>query len=108
MIANKGFAKIGFYLLSMAFFLIIVMILSTDISVYFGKDAKFVGWSNFCKMGIIIPIVCALLLLFAGGFACWLRHKSKAEAERFIKLFDDDILRSELTQEDYDSFVKKD
>lgn len=77
MIANKGFAKIGFYLLSMVFFLIIVMILGTDIPVYFGEDAKFVGWSNFFKMGIIIPFVCALLLLFAGGFACWLKHESK-------------------------------
>lgn len=77
MIANKGFPKIGFYLLSMVFFLIIVMILGTDIPVYLGKDAQFIGWSNFFKMGIIIPIVCGLLLLFAGGFACWLRHKSK-------------------------------
>jgi len=77
MIANKGFAKIGFYLLSMVFFLIIVMILGTDIPVYFGEDAKFVGWSNVFKMGIIIPFVCALLLLFSGGFACWLKHESK-------------------------------
>lgn len=77
MIANKGFAKIGFYLLSMVFFLIIVMILGTDIPVYFGEDTKFVGWSKFFKMGIIIPVVCGLLLLFAGGFACWLKHKSK-------------------------------
>lgn len=33
--------------------------------------------------------------------------KSKAEAERFIKLLDDDFLRSELTQEDYDSYDKE-
>ena len=33
--------------------------------------------------------------------------RSKAEAERFIKLLDDDFLRSELTQEDYDSYDKE-
>ena len=77
MIANRGFAKIGFYLLSMVFFLIIVIILGTDIPVYFGKDAKFIGWSNCFKKGIVIPIVCGLLLLFAGGFACWLKHVRK-------------------------------
>lgn len=77
MIANKGFAKIGFYLLSMVFFLIIVMILGTDIPVYFWENTQLVGWNNFFKMGIIIPIVCGILLLFAGGFAFWLNHKSK-------------------------------
>ncbi|WP_338337291.1 anti-phage protein KwaA [Marseilla massiliensis] len=77
MIANKVFAKIGFYLLSMVFFLIIVMILGTDIPVYFGKDAQFVGLKNIFKIGIIIPVACGLLLLYAGGFACWLKHESK-------------------------------
>lgn len=33
--------------------------------------------------------------------------KSKAEAKRFIKLLDDDYLRSELTQENYDSYDKE-
>ena len=33
--------------------------------------------------------------------------RSKAEAERFIKLLDDDFLRSELTQEEYDSYDKE-
>lgn len=33
--------------------------------------------------------------------------RSQAEAERFIKLLDDDFLRSELTQEDYDSYDKE-
>lgn len=33
--------------------------------------------------------------------------RSKTEAERFIKLLDDDFLRSELTQEDYDSYDKE-
>ena len=33
--------------------------------------------------------------------------RSKAEATRFIKLLDDDFLRSELTQEDYDSYDKE-
>lgn len=33
--------------------------------------------------------------------------KSKAEAERFIKLLDDDFLHSELSHEDYDSYDKE-
>ncbi len=33
--------------------------------------------------------------------------RSKAEAERLIKLLDDDFLRSDLTQEDYDSYDKE-
>ena len=96
MIANRCFAKIGFYLLSMVFFLIIVMLLGTDIPVYFGKDAKFIGWSNFFKMGIIIPIVCVLLLLFAGGFAYWLSHKSKGTRLGPITIIEISNVNSEI------------
>lgn len=77
MIANRGYTKIGFYLLSMVFFLIIVILLGTDIPVCFEKNAEFIGWKVFLRMGVIIPIVCGILLLMAGFFVCWLNHKSK-------------------------------
>lgn len=77
MIANRGFAKIGLYLLSMVFFLIIVMLLGTDIPVCFEKDAEFVGWNVFLRIGVIIPIVCGVLLVLTGYFVCWLNRQGK-------------------------------
>lgn len=77
MFENNAFAKIGFYLLSMVFFLIIVIILGTDIPVCFEENAQFIGWSVLFKMGVIIPIVCGFMLLYACYFAYWLNHKSK-------------------------------
>lgn len=77
MIAKRGLAKIGFYLLSMVFFLIIVMLLGTDIPVCFDKDAEFIGWNVFLRIGVIIPIVCGVLLILTCLFVGWLNHKSK-------------------------------
>lgn len=64
--------KIGFYLLSMVFFLIIVMILGTNIPYYFGDNWEFIGWERLFDKGVIVPIVCTLLLLSALFFHFWL------------------------------------
>ena len=89
MIAKRGLAKIGFYLLSMVFFLIIVMLLGTDIPVCFDKDAEFIGWNVFLRIGVIIPIVCGVLLILTGLFVGWLNHKSKGT--RLSKITVDEI-----------------
>lgn len=62
----------GFYLLSMLFFLIIVMILGTDIPVYFGSDWEFIGWGVFLQQGVVIPIICSLLICASLLFCLWL------------------------------------
>lgn len=62
----------GFYLLSMVFFLIIVMILGTDIPVYFGSDWEFIGWIVFLQQGVAIPIICGMLIFFSLLFSLWL------------------------------------
>lgn len=62
----------GFYLLSMLFFLIIVMILGTDIPVYFGSDWEFIGWNVFLQQGVVIPIICCLLISASLLFCLWL------------------------------------
>ncbi len=71
------FAKIGFYLLSMVFFLIIVLFLGTDIPVYFGRDWKFAGYEVLCSKGVLIPIICSLLLLYVALFLYRLNHANK-------------------------------
>lgn len=69
----KTFSKIGFYLVSMILFLVIVMILGTDIPVCFEKPYTFIGFRKcFSSLGIIIPFVCLILLLIAGCFLFYL------------------------------------
>lgn len=96
MIANRCFAKIGFYLLSMFFFLIIVMLLGTDIPVCFEKDAEFIGWNVFLRIGVIIPIVCGILLVLTGYFVCWLKHKSKGTKLGPITIIEISNVNSEI------------
>ncbi len=74
---NKWCCKVGFYLLSMVFFLVIVMILGTDIPVYFGDDWEFVGWHVFLKKGLLIPLLCTLLLIVSLLFCLWLYKWNK-------------------------------
>ena len=50
---NKWWYKVGFYLLSMVFFLVIVMILGTSIPVYFGSDWVFMGWDIVFSKGVV-------------------------------------------------------
>lgn len=70
--------KIGFYLLSMVFFFIIVMILGTDIPICFDENAEFIGWWACVKnVGIIIPIVCFLFLVYVLFFCMFLKHKMR-------------------------------
>lgn len=74
---NGWVYKIGFYLLSMFFFLVIVMILGTKIPVYFGKDWEFIGWEEFCRQGVIIPVICTLLIIGSMLFCLWLFQWNK-------------------------------
>lgn len=74
---NKWWCKAGFYLLSMVFFLIIVMILGTNIPVYFGPDWVFLGWATVFSKGVIIPVVCSLLFLLTAIFCFWLYRWNK-------------------------------
>ncbi len=74
---NRCWYKIGFYLLSMLFFLIIVMILGTKIPVYFGDDWEFIGLEVFGRQGVIIPLVCSILLILSLLFCVWLWQWNK-------------------------------
>lgn len=58
--------------MSMIFFLVIVLVLGTDIPVYFGKNTGSIGWHMLFTSGVLVPIVCLVLLGYAGGFAYWL------------------------------------
>ena len=70
--------KIGFYLLSMVIFLIIVIILGTDIPVYFGNNWEFVGWNVFFRLGVLVPLVCFALILLAFVFLFYFQFKMKS------------------------------
>lgn len=74
---NKWWYKAGFYLLSMVFFLFIVMILGTNIPVYFGDDSEFLGWKVLFQKGVLIPIVCSLLIIVSSLFCWWLYKWNK-------------------------------
>lgn len=69
---NKWWYKIGFYLLSMVFFLVIVIILGTSIPIYFGCDWVFMGWSTVFSKGVIVPVICVFLIILAIFFCLWL------------------------------------
>ena len=70
---NNYWAKIGFYLLSMVFFLVIVCILSCDIPVSFEEGSEFVGMKTILTTkGILVPMICGILLLYIIGFLFWL------------------------------------
>ena len=61
----------------MVFFLIIVIILGTDIPCYFGGDWEFIGWELLLDKGVIVPIVCSILLMWALFFHLWLNYFNK-------------------------------
>ena len=71
-------AKIGFYLLSMVFFLLIVCVLSWDVPISFADESKFIGYNAILTTkGILIPLICGCLLLYVGGFLFWLSFFTK-------------------------------
>lgn len=75
---NNYWAKIGFYLLSMVFFLLIVCVLSWSVPISFAEGSRFVGFRTvLTTKGIIIPIVCGVLLMYVLVFLLWLRFFSK-------------------------------
>ena len=80
----------------MVFFLIIVMLLGTDIPVCFDKDAEFVGWNVFLRIGVIIPIVCGILLILTSLFVGWLNHKSKGTRLGSITVIEISNVNSEI------------
>lgn len=72
---NKWCYKVGFYLLSMLFFLIIVMILGTDIPEYIDTEGNFIGWNVFLTKGVVIPMICIVLIIISFIF-CIILYKS--------------------------------
>ena len=69
--------KWGFFLLSMMFFLVIVIILSIDFPIYLGEDAEFVGWNILCTKGVLVPVLSTSLLTIAYLFSRWLRSRNR-------------------------------
>ena len=70
------FIKISFYLLSMVFLFLIIIILGTDIPVSFDDDAMFIGvWECITRRGVMIPIVCVVLLIYTVCYTFYLKHK---------------------------------
>ena len=74
---NKWWYKVGFYLLSMEFFLVIVMILGTSIPVYFGSDWVFMGWDVVFSKGVVIPVISIIFILLSVFFCLWLYKWNK-------------------------------
>lgn len=72
------------------------MLLGTDIPVCFEKDAEFIGWNVFLRIGVIIPIVCGILLVLTGYFVCWLKHKSKGTKLGPITIIEISNVNSEI------------
>lgn len=74
---NKWWYKVGFYLLSMVFFLIIVILLGTNIPTYFGDDWEFIGLKVFLQKGVLIPLICLLFIIGSLLFCLWLYKWNK-------------------------------
>lgn len=76
---NNIAAKIGFYLLSMFFFLLIVSILSWDVPISFEKGSQFVGVQTVLTTeGILIPLICGILFICTAVFLSWLSFTTKS------------------------------
>ena len=81
------FVKFNFYLLSMVLFFVIVAIVGTCIPVCFDDNAQFIGvWACLTDKGIMIPVVCAVALLYTGCFAYYLRHRIQGSKLGPIKI----------------------
>lgn len=91
------FYKIGFYFLSMFFFLLIVAILGTSIPCYFEKDWQFVGLGYiFSNIGTIVPLICSICFLYIAVFIIVLREKLKGTLMGPIKVKEMRSINSEL------------
>lgn len=70
--------QIGFYLLSMAAFFVVVAILGTDIPICFDDGAEFIGLlACLTTPGIIIPIICFIALVAIVIFINYLHQRLK-------------------------------
>ena len=97
MTKNNSFAKTGFYLLSMLFFVVIVLILGTDIPIHFGSDYKFIGWKEvFTSKGTLVPIICFILLIITVYFVYWLNHIQKGGKHGPITIIEIENVNSEV------------
>jgi len=68
----------GFYMLSMAVFFLVILILGTNIPVCFDSGAKFIGiMTCLTSFGIIIPIICMFAFIYIGYFFYLLKHRIK-------------------------------
>lgn len=69
--------KIALYNLSLIFLYISVIILTIDIPLCLGEGCKFVELQNLLSIGIIIPTICFVLIVWGGLTFCtlkgWLR-----------------------------------
>lgn len=93
--------KFCFYLLSMVLFFLIIAILGTDIPICFEENATFIGFSAcLTNIGIIIPIICALALIYAICFMHYLKHRIKGS-----KLGPITIMKIENANNDILAFV---
>lgn len=76
---NRNLIKVGFFLLSMVVFFIIVMILGTEIPICVEPEVEFIGWREcLTSKGIIIPIVCMIGIILAIIFAFYLGFRKKS------------------------------
>lgn len=68
--------QIGFYLLSMAAFFVVIAILGTNIPICFEKGSKFIGIRECLSTpGIIVPIICLLALIYIVWFVFYLKRR---------------------------------
>lgn len=93
------FYKLGFYLLSMLFFIAIVAILGTSIPVCL--DGSFVGFKYlFTEIGTIVPIVSTILFLYILIFLSFIRTRMRS-----TKMGPSTIVKIENVSADTMSFV---
>ena len=73
--------QIGFYLLSMAAFFVVIAILGTNIPICFEKGSKFIGIRECLSTpGIIIPIICLLSLFYIIWFIFYIKELNWARS----------------------------
>ena len=72
--------KIGFYILSLWLLFLLIIIITVEIPIYFGKEWEFVGF-KFLITHNIVPIICVMLLVI--GYLSYFdfRYKTKGTPE---------------------------
>ena len=98
--------KIGFYILSLWLLFLLIIIITVEIPIYFGKEWEFVGF-KFLITHNIVPIICIIFLSIGSLSYFDFRYKVKGTPELSFEITEIENVNYEMETERFNIFGSK-